>query len=240
MKPLDNALRGPLNDFVTQWFTNADGSSRWYFTPKNPFRFEAEWTASQAVAVLQRLLIPASEMIVASDIAGWLTTNDLSDIVQLFNDGKWRDELYVFQTPYDWLVAMTPRGVMLQGKATKYVLRADGTIGDSTPEHLFRFSYKTPEDFQSNDRYLADRETSQAFVVVADDAAAALAWGAVIANDYVRYLFAKAGVAKGTSWRQDRFRFALEDKDAPYIAKDWYAKLARVRHGESPDFATWG
>ena len=239
MKPLDPTLSSSLNDFVTQWFTEANGASRWFYNPKAPFRFESTWSASHVLELLKKLLVPASEMFLASDTDGWLTSSDLSELSRVLCEQHWRDELYIFQTPYEWLVAMTPKGVLLQGKATRFALTASGAISDITPEHLFRFQYRSPSDSLSNDRHLADRECAWAFVVLADKVAEALAWGEMVANQFVKHLYAKAGVAKRTAWRQDGFAFGIADSHLPGISREWYAKLERVKHGELPDFTKW-
>ena len=96
---------------------------------------------------------------------------------------------------------------------------------------LFRFGYETPQQRRDNDAQGWDDEDCGALLIRADREAEALAWGAEVAERFVRELYQRSDRSDRFSWRAAGYAcwIALDDEIA---AED--TGIPEINLGEYP------
>ena len=101
---------------------------------------------------------------------------------------------------------------------------------------LFMFGFESPTEHIWNERHGTDDEFSWAIWISAESSDAALAWGRQIAEEFVRQLFERAGVAP-RSWRADVFAHWISDDVSVLERAHAEASIPTVAAGQMPDFS---
>ena len=94
------------------------------------------------------------------------------------------------------------------------------------PTFLYSFGYESPRQFQNNASHGGDDEDSQGLLIDSPDESAALAWGQLISEQFLKLLFRDDSV----SWSDRRYAHWIE-----LPAEAWVGQQ-HVSVGEFPDF----
>lgn len=78
---------------------------------------------------------------------------------------------------------------------------------------LFRFGYETAQQHRENHAHGWDDEDCGAVFIRADSESEALAWGAEVAERFVRELYQRSNCAERFSWREAGYACWIEVND---------------------------
>ena len=76
---------------------------------------------------------------------------------------------------------------------------------------LFCFGYENPDEYETNNQFGTDFESSHAVWIPASDAQKALIIGVQYAKDYVAAKYQEAGVIPLTEWNESSYAFWIEE-----------------------------
>lgn len=99
-------------------------------------------------------------------------------------------------------------------------------------QYNFMFGYESPVEYEVNNRLGSDDESSALVIITAGSEAEALAWGAEIAEQFLRDLFHDPAV----SWKQRRYASWIEDDLSDYVRYD-QVEIPQCQIGEYPDMS---
>lgn len=101
-------------------------------------------------------------------------------------------------------------------------------------EFLYVFGYEDPINYEVNNRFGTDYESSNLIKIVADSEIQAKQWGDNIAEEFIKFLFRKEGMNE-VSWKNDRYAGWIEKKPDEHTLQYW-EQILIVKVGEYPDF----
>ena len=106
----------------------------------------------------------------------------------------------------------------------------------SAPTFLFTFGFESPAEHVWNERNGTDEESSWAVWISAASSDVALTWGRQMAEEFVRQLFERAGVAP-RSWMTDGFAHWISEDESELERARLEASIPTVADGQMPDLS---
>jgi hypothetical protein len=110
-------------------------------------------------------------------------------------------------------------------------------MASAEPTFLFMFGFESPAEHIRNEANGWDDESSWAVWISAVSSDAALNWGRQIAEEFVRQLYVRAGVAP-RSWIADDFAHWISTDESEIQRAKLADSIPTVRDGQIPDL-TW-
>ncbi|MBC7770146.1 MAG: hypothetical protein H7124_15285 [Phycisphaerales bacterium] len=110
-------------------------------------------------------------------------------------------------------------------------------MASTEPTFLFMFGFESPGEHVRNERNGWDDESSWAVWIAAASSDAALTWGRQIAEDFVRQLFVRAGVAP-RSWMTDDFAHWISAEESELQRARLEDSIPTVADGQMPDLSS--